>query len=184
MAANVKSPSTTCKSATVCASARRQDSDRWPLARRRLQRRRSDDYRRILAGRQSRGDSVIGGCLNGNGSFTMRVTAIGGDTVLSGIVKLVDQAQGSKLPVQKAGRPHFGALRAGGRRHCGLTFGGWLLSGHPVSRALAHSVAVLLIACPCALGLATPTAIMVGTGQAAGAASTSATARRWKPPPS
>ena len=113
------------------------------------------------------GDRVIGGCLNGTGSFTMRVTAIGGDTVLSGIVKLVDHAQGSKLPVQKlADRisarfvPAVGGVAA-------LTFGGWLLAGAPVSAALAHSVAVLLIACPCALGLATPTAIMVGTGQAA-----------------
>ena len=113
------------------------------------------------------GDKVIGGCLNGNGSFVMTVTAIGGDTVLSGIVKLVDQAQGSKLPVQKlADRisarfvPAVGGIAA-------LTFAGWAMAGHPVSRALAHSVAVLLIACPCALGLATPTAIMVGTGQAA-----------------
>ncbi len=113
------------------------------------------------------GDSVIGGCLNGNGSFTLRVTAVGGSTVLSGIVKLVDQAQGSKLPVQKlADRisarfvPTVGGVAA-------ATFAGWALAGHPVSHALAHSVAVLLIACPCALGLATPTAIMVGTGQAA-----------------
>ena len=113
------------------------------------------------------GDAVIGGCLNGNGSFVMRVTAIGGDTVLSGIVKLVDHAQGSKLPVQKlvdriSARfvPAVGGVAA-------LTFVGWALSAHPVSKALAHSVAVLLIACPCALGLATPTAIMVGTGQAA-----------------
>ena len=113
------------------------------------------------------GDAVIGGCLNGNGSFTMTVSAIGGDTVLSGIVRLVDQAQGSKLPVQKlADRisarfvPAVGAVAA-------ATFAAWALAGHPVSRALAHSVAVLLIACPCALGLATPTAIMVGTGQAA-----------------
>jgi Cu+-exporting ATPase len=113
------------------------------------------------------GDAVIGGCLNGNGSFVMTVTAIGGDTVLSGIVKLVDHAQGTKLPVQKlvdriSARfvPAVGGVAA-------LTFVGWALSAHPVSKALAHSVAVLLIACPCALGLATPTAIMVGTGQAA-----------------
>ncbi|MDD2744219.1 MAG: heavy metal translocating P-type ATPase [Rhodocyclaceae bacterium] len=113
------------------------------------------------------GDAVIGGCLNGNGSFVMSVTAIGGDTVLSGIVKLVDHAQGTKLPVQKlvdriSARfvPAVGGVAA-------LTFVGWALSAHPVSKALAHSVAVLLIACPCALGLATPTAIMVGTGQAA-----------------
>ncbi len=113
------------------------------------------------------GDQVIGGCLNGNGSFTMNVTAVGGDTVLSGIVKLVDHAQGSKLPVQKlADRISARFVPAVGGI-AGLTFAGWSLAGAPVSAALAHSVAVLLIACPCALGLATPTAIMVGTGQAA-----------------
>jgi len=113
------------------------------------------------------GDPVIGGCLNGMGSFTLRVSAVGGHTVLAGIVRLVDHAQGAKLPVQKlADRisarfvPAVGGVAA-------LTFGGWLVSGHPLSRSLAHAVAVLLIACPCALGLATPTAIMVGTGQAA-----------------
>jgi Cu+-exporting ATPase len=113
------------------------------------------------------GDAVVGGTQNGNGAFVMRVTAVGGDTVLSGIVKLVDHAQGSKLPVQKlADRisarfvPAVGGIGA-------ATLAGWLLAGHPPARALAHAVAVLLIACPCALGLATPTAIMVGTGQAA-----------------
>nr|MBP5998052.1 copper-translocating P-type ATPase [Azonexus sp.] len=112
-------------------------------------------------------DQVIGGCLNGNGSFTMRVTAVGGDTVLSGIVRLVDHAQGSKLPVQKlADRISARFVPAVGGI-AGLTFAAWSLAGAPVSAALAHSVAVLLIACPCALGLATPTAIMVGTGQAA-----------------
>jgi len=112
-------------------------------------------------------DKVVGGTLNGNGSFTLRVTAIGTDTVLSGIVKLVDHAQGSKLPVQKlADRisarfvPAVGVVAA-------TTLAGWLLAGHPLARSLSHAVAVLLIACPCALGLATPTAIMVGTGQAA-----------------
>jgi Cu+-exporting ATPase len=113
------------------------------------------------------GDAVIGGCLNGTGSFTMRVTAVGGNTVLAGIVHLVDHAQSTKLPVQKlADRisarfvPVVGGISA-------LTFAGWTLAGHPLPRALANAVAVLLIACPCALGLATPTAIMVGTGQAA-----------------
>jgi Cu+-exporting ATPase len=113
------------------------------------------------------GDKAVGGTLNGNGAFTLRVTAVGTDTVLSGIVKLVDHAQGSKLPVQKlADRisarfvPAVGGIAA-------VTFAGWLLAGHPLARSLSHAVAVLLIACPCALGLATPTAIMVGTGQAA-----------------
>jgi P-type Cu+ transporter len=113
------------------------------------------------------GDAVAGGCLNGTGAFVMRVSAVGGDTVLSGIIRMVDHAQGTKLPVQRLADsisarfvPAVGAIAA-------ATLGGWLLAGHPASRALAHSVAVLLIACPCALGLATPTAIMVGTGQAA-----------------
>ncbi|MDP2794632.1 MAG: heavy metal translocating P-type ATPase [Sulfurisoma sp.] len=113
------------------------------------------------------GDAVIGGCLNGMGSFTLRVGAVGANSVLAGIVRLVDHAQGTKLPVQRlADRvserfvPAVGGIAA-------LTFAGWLLAGHPLPRALAHAVAVLLIACPCALGLATPTAIMAGTGQAA-----------------
>jgi Cu+-exporting ATPase len=113
------------------------------------------------------GDAVAGGCINGTGAFTLRVGAVGGDTVLSGIIRMVDHAQGAKLPVQRLADsisarfvPAVGAIAA-------ATLGGWLLAGHPASRALAHSVAVLLIACPCALGLATPTAIMVGTGQAA-----------------
>jgi Cu+-exporting ATPase len=110
---------------------------------------------------------VTGGCLNGNGGFVMRVTAVGGDTVLSGIVKLVDHAQGSKLPVQKLADRISARFVPAVAGIGGLTLAGWLMAGHPASRALAHSVAVLLIACPCALGLATPTAIMVGTGQAA-----------------
>ena len=113
------------------------------------------------------GDAVTGGCLNGNGGFIMRVTATGGDTVLSGIVKLVDHAQGSKLPVQKLADRISARFVPAVAGIGGLTLAGWLMAGHPASRALAHSVAVLLIACPCALGLATPTAIMVGTGQAA-----------------
>jgi Cu+-exporting ATPase len=113
------------------------------------------------------GDAVTGGCLNGNGGFIMRVTAVGGDTVLSGIVKLVDHAQGSKLPVQKLADRISARFVPAVAGIGGLTLAGWLMAGHPASRALAHSVAVLLIACPCALGLATPTAIMVGTGQAA-----------------
>jgi Cu+-exporting ATPase len=113
------------------------------------------------------GDAVTGGCLNGNGAFVMRVTAVGGETVLSGIVRLVDHAQGSKLPVQKLADRISARFVPAVAGIGGLTLAGWLMAGHPASRALAHSVAVLLIACPCALGLATPTAIMVGTGQAA-----------------
>ncbi|MBK8119065.1 MAG: copper-translocating P-type ATPase [Sulfuritalea sp.] len=114
------------------------------------------------------GDAVVGGCINdGNGGFILRVTAVGGDTVLSGIVKLVDHAQGTKLPVQKFADRISARFVPAVAGIGGLTLAGWLLAGHPASSALAHAVAVLLIACPCALGLATPTAIMVDTGQAA-----------------
>ncbi|WP_126446025.1 heavy metal translocating P-type ATPase [Sulfuricystis multivorans] len=113
------------------------------------------------------GDPVVGGTLNVAGSFTLRVTATGTDTVLAGIVRLVDHAQGSKLPVQKlADRISARFVPAVGMI-AGATFLGWLAAGHPLARALSHAVAVLLIACPCALGLATPTAIMVGMGEAA-----------------
>ncbi|MEY2631845.1 MAG: hypothetical protein RIR00_499 [Pseudomonadota bacterium] len=113
------------------------------------------------------GDRVTGGCVNGHGSFTMRVSAIGGDTVLAGIVRLVDQAQGSKLPVQKLADRISARFVPAVAGVAGATLLGWSLAGAPLSQALGHAVAVLLIACPCALGLATPTAIMVGTGQAA-----------------
>jgi Cu+-exporting ATPase len=113
------------------------------------------------------GDAVVGGTLNGNGAFILRVTAVGGDSTLAGIVKLVDHAQGSKLPVQKLADRISARFVPAVAGIGGATLAGWLLAGHPPSRALAHAVAVLLIACPCALGLATPTAIMVGTGQAA-----------------
>jgi Cu+-exporting ATPase len=113
------------------------------------------------------GDAVVGGTLNGNGGFILRVTAVGGDTALAGIVKLVDHAQGSKLPVQKLADRISARFVPAVAGIGGLTLAGWMLAGHPPARALAHAVAVLLIACPCALGLATPTAIMVGTGQAA-----------------
>ena len=113
------------------------------------------------------GDAVVGGCVNGTGGFVMRATAVGGDTVLSGIVRLVDHAQGAKLPVQKLADRISARFVPAVAGVGALTLAGWLAAGHPASRALAHAVAVLLIACPCALGLATPTAIMVGTGQAA-----------------
>ena len=113
------------------------------------------------------GDKVVGGALNTQGAFTLRVTATGADTVLAGIVQLVDQAQGSKLPVQKlADRISARFVPAVGIT-AAATLLGWLAAGHPLARALSHAVAVLLIACPCALGLATPTAIMVGMGEAA-----------------
>lgn len=113
------------------------------------------------------GDKVVGGTLNRNGSFTMQVTAVGPDTVLAGIVRLVDHAQGSKLPVQKLADRISARFVPAVALVAATTFLGWLAAGHPLASALSHAVAVLLIACPCALGLATPTAIMVGMGEAA-----------------
>ena len=113
------------------------------------------------------GDRVIGGCLNQNGLLLVRATAVGRDTVLAHIVRMVDEAQNAKLPVQKLADRISGVFVPGVMGIAGATAGGWLLGGAPVTHALAHAIAVVLIACPCALGLATPTAIMAGTGAAA-----------------
>ncbi len=113
------------------------------------------------------GGKVIGGCINGAGTFRMRVTATGTDTVLSGIVRMVDEAQGQKLPVQKLADRISSVFVPAVIGTAGATFTGWMLAGSRFPRAMANAITVLLIACPCSLGLATPTAIMAATGQAA-----------------
>lgn len=113
------------------------------------------------------GHTVVGGCINGNGSLQVRVTASGGNTVLAGIIHMVDQAQSSRLPIQKMVDRISAVFVPGVMIIGGLTFAGWMLAGASFTTAFATSITVLLIACPCALGLATPAAIMVGTGQAA-----------------
>ncbi len=110
---------------------------------------------------------VIGGCVNGNGVLHVKVTAIGMDTVLAGIVHMVDQAQATKLPIQKQVDKISAVFVPAVMGISAFTFGSWLLVGAPFATAFGSAVTVLLIACPCALGLATPAAIMVGTGQAA-----------------
>lgn len=113
------------------------------------------------------GQRVIGGCINGNGVLTVRVDAVGGNTVLAGIIHMVDQAQSARLPIQKYVDRVSAWFVPGVMFMAGTTLvAGWLL-GVPFSSAFARSITVLLIACPCALGLATPAAIMVGAGQAA-----------------
>jgi P-type Cu+ transporter len=118
---------------------------------------------------KSPGDQVIGATLNKTGSFVFRAEKVGRDTALAQIVRLVEQAQGSKAPMQRlADRisevfvPAILVLSL-------LTFVGWMVLGPEprLTMALQAAIAVLIIACPCALGLATPTAIMVGTGKAA-----------------
>lgn len=113
------------------------------------------------------GAEVVGGCINGNGSLTVKVTATGANTVLAGIIHMVDQAQSSKLPIQKTVDKISAVFVPGVVIISGVTFAAWLLAGAGFTTAFATGITVLLIACPCALGLATPAAIMVGTGQAA-----------------
>jgi Cu+-exporting ATPase len=113
------------------------------------------------------GDAVIGASINKNGSITFRATKVGADTVLSRIIKLVEDAQGSKAPIAEMAdivSGYFVPVVFGIALLSAIV---WLLLGHTPVFALTVFVAVLTIACPCALGLATPTAIMVGTGKGA-----------------
>jgi len=115
------------------------------------------------------GDEVIGATLNKTGSFVFRATRVGRDTALAQIVRLVEEAQGSKAPMQRLADTIAGYFVPAVLALAALTFLGWLLLGPEprLTLALTAAIAVLIIACPCALGLATPTAIMVGTGKAA-----------------
>ena len=115
------------------------------------------------------GDSVIGATLNTNGSFVFEATKIGRDTALAQIVRLVEEAQGSKAPMQRLADEISSYFVPAVLGLAVITFLGWLVLGPEprITLALQAAIAVLIIACPCALGLATPTAIMVGTGKAA-----------------
>jgi len=115
------------------------------------------------------GVQVIGATINTTGAFTFRATKVGKDTALAQIVRLVEQAQGSKAPIQRLADVISGYFVPAILALSVLTFVGWFAFG-PDPRftlALQTFIAVLIIACPCALGLATPTAIMVGTGKGA-----------------
>ncbi len=113
------------------------------------------------------GASVTGGTVNGGGALTVRATAVGADTVLAQIVRLVEAAQAGKLPIQAAVDRVTLWFVPAVMAAAALTFAGWLAFGPDVGHALVAAVAVLIVACPCAMGLATPTSIMVGTGRAA-----------------
>ncbi len=115
------------------------------------------------------GDKVFGGTVNTTGLIYMKAENIGADTVLAHIAKLVEDAQGSRAPVQRLADKVSGVFVQIVISLALLTLCIWLLTGNPFSEAIIPAVAVLVIACPCALGLATPTAVMVGTGRAAGA---------------
>src|SRR5450759_3944247 len=115
------------------------------------------------------GDEVIGATLNTTGSFVMRATRVGSETALAQIVELVRRAQGSKAPIQRLADRISGIFVPTVLGVGALTFAlWWLLGPEPkVTLALAAFITVVIIACPCAMGLATPTAIMVGTGRGA-----------------
>ncbi|MBV1788086.1 heavy metal translocating P-type ATPase [Marinobacterium sp. D7] len=118
---------------------------------------------------KSSGSPVVGGTVNQKGALALKATAVGGATVLAQIIRMVEQAQGSKLPIQglvdRVTMWFVPAVMAAAL----LTFLVWYLFGPSpaLSLALVNAVAVLIIACPCAMGLATPTSIMVGTGRGA-----------------
>ncbi|GAB4430139.1 MAG: heavy metal translocating P-type ATPase [Chloroflexi bacterium OHK40] len=113
------------------------------------------------------GDAVIGATLNRTGSFQFRATRVGKDTALAQIVRLVQEAQGSKAPVQRLVDQVSAVFVPVVLGIALVTFLAWWFATGDVTQALIFAVAVLVIACPCALGLATPTAIMVGTGTGA-----------------
>ncbi|MCS6813763.1 MAG: heavy metal translocating P-type ATPase, partial [Cyanobacteria bacterium] len=113
------------------------------------------------------GDEVIGATLNKSGSFTLRATRVGKDTVLSQIIQLVKQAQGSKAPIQRLADRVTGWFVPVVLAIAFVTCVLWYGLTYNFTLALNNTIAVLIIACPCALGLATPTSIMVGTGKGA-----------------
>ncbi|ADB42837.1 heavy metal translocating P-type ATPase [Spirosoma linguale] len=115
------------------------------------------------------GEAVFAGTINQKGSFRFRADKVGGDTILAQIIRMVQEAQGSKAPVQKLVDKIAGIFVPVVIGIALLTFAAWMLLGgeNAFTHALLTSVTVLVIACPCALGLATPTAIMVGVGKGA-----------------
>ncbi|TAN44131.1 MAG: copper-translocating P-type ATPase [Nitrospirae bacterium] len=118
---------------------------------------------------KTQGDAVFGGTVNSAGSFMFMAEKVGKDTALSRIIKLVEQAQGSKAPIQRLADKVASIFVPTVISIAALTFCLWffLVPGPSFALALMNFIAVLIIACPCALGLATPTAIMVGTGKGA-----------------
>jgi Cu+-exporting ATPase len=113
------------------------------------------------------GDPVVAASLNGTGAFTLRATRVGGDTVLAQIVRAVEQAQASRAPIQRLADTVSAYFAPAVLAVAVLSFFGWLAVGADLRTALLAATASLVVACPCALGLATPTAVMVASGRAA-----------------
>lgn len=116
---------------------------------------------------KEKNNQVFAGSINASGVLQMRTTAAGKDTVLSGLIHMVDEAQSSKLQIQKIADRFSAVFVPATIALSAFTFSGWLFVGERAAHAFANALAVLLISCPCALGLATPAATMVSTGNAA-----------------
>lgn len=117
---------------------------------------------------KSAGSEVIGGSINQNGALTVKISRTGADTTLSKIIKFVEDAQGKKAPISKTADKVAGVFVPVVMAAAVLSAAVWLIAGMPFAFAVKIFTAVLVIACPCAMGLATPTAIVVGTGLGAG----------------
>jgi P-type Cu+ transporter len=113
------------------------------------------------------GDTVAGATVNTSGRLVVRATSVGEDTALAQIARLVTEAQEGKAPIERLADRVAGVFVPVVLAIAILTLVGWLMTGHSAAAAFTAAVAVLIIACPCALGLATPTALMVGSGRAA-----------------
>ncbi len=161
-------PIETVASETTLSSDRARRSR--PTARSSKGARRST--RRMLTGESvpievGPGSEVAGATLNTYGRLVVRATKVGADTALAQIARLVEEAQSGKAPVQRLADRVSAVFVPVVIAISGATLAGWLLAGAPAAEAFTAAVAVLIIACPCALGLATPTALMVGTGRGA-----------------
>ena len=113
------------------------------------------------------GDRVTGATVSTRGWFAMEARAVGDDTTLAGIIRLVDEATSSKAPIERMADKIAGVFVPVVIAVAAVTFVAWLALAGDVATALTHAISILVISCPCALGLATPTAIMVGTGRGA-----------------
>ena len=113
------------------------------------------------------GDTVSAATVNRTGSFTFRATRVGADTALARIVRLVEEANATKAPIARLADKVAGVFVPVVLGIAAVTFAAWIIAGGSVNQALTAAVAVVVISCPCALGLATPVAIMVGTGRGA-----------------
>jgi len=113
------------------------------------------------------GDAVTGGCVNAGGRLVIRATRVGADTQLAQMTRLVAEAQAGKAPVQRLADRISAVFVPVVLAVAVVTLTGWLAAGQPAQAAFSAAVAVLIIACPCAMGLATPTALLVGTGRGA-----------------